>query len=77
MGAMGGAVSIYLRMQNVDLRGDDFSSLMELRYGRISFMLAPVFGAVFAGLLFLLFAGNFFQGAPFPEIKRLSGNSRH
>lgn len=68
MGAMGGFGSSYLRMQKMDLRAGNFSSLLELRWGGLLTVIAPFFGAVFAGLLLLLFACNFVQGDAFPKV---------
>ena len=74
MGAMGGFVSMYLRMQTVDLRVPALSALLDSRYGRYSIMIAPVFGAAFAGLLLLLFAGGLIEGQLFPKVIPVGSN---
>jgi hypothetical protein len=66
-GALGGFISAQRRVQSISNRGESMLDLIELSNGTGTF-LAPTTGAVFAAVLFLLFAGQFLMGRLFPVI---------
>jgi hypothetical protein len=68
MGAFGGCVSVYLKVQGMDFQARSFSELMDLRHGLSTTFFAPLFGAISAGIMFLLFAGDIVGGELFPSI---------
>jgi hypothetical protein len=66
MGALGGFLSLQRRLQNMPTNRDPFLTMLELQNGRFTVGLAPLVGAVFAVVLFLIFLGGLLQGAIFP-----------
>lgn len=69
MGALGGFISLMRRMQASDPRiCAGVTRLIQLEHGRHTVILAPVTGAIFAVILFLMFAGGVLQGQFFPHI---------
>ncbi len=69
MGALGGFISLMRRMQASDPRVCvGVTRLIQLEHGRHTVILAPVTGAIFAVILFLMFAGGVLQGQFFPHI---------
>jgi hypothetical protein len=77
MGMVGGAVSVFQRMSNTPIRGATMTSVIELVHGRYGVMVSPLYGAVFAIVLSLLFAGNLVKGQLFPEFTSPSGSSSY
>jgi hypothetical protein len=82
-GALGGFVSVYRRVQSLAEPSRDTAghrtpmlSLIELEHGRRSIMLAPVFGAVFAVVLYLVLAAGFLKGALFPQFTALPSDPK-
>ncbi|HKD85756.1 MAG TPA: hypothetical protein VKB58_13480 [Terriglobales bacterium] len=73
-GAMGGFISAQRRIQRVSSRGESLIDLIELSSLSGNF-LAPVAGAVFAAVLYVMFAGGFLTGPLFPTIKTSSTGS--
>ncbi|HEX8173802.1 MAG TPA: hypothetical protein VF543_01660 [Pyrinomonadaceae bacterium] len=67
-GAMGGFVSALQRIQRQPSGGDSFYNLAQLYYASYSVFIAPIPGAIFAILLYLMFAARVLQGSFFPEI---------
>ncbi|MCA1618837.1 MAG: hypothetical protein LC795_05905 [Acidobacteria bacterium] len=67
-GVIGGYVSLLQRIQSAPAEGDALFNLASLTYGWIGMSLSPLYGAVFAMLLFLLFVSNIVSGAVFPTI---------
>ena len=67
-GAMGGFVSALRRIQNQPSQGDSVYNLSLLFHGSHSVLVAPVSGAIFAILLYLMFTSQVLRGTFFPEI---------
>jgi hypothetical protein len=67
-GIVGGCVSMLQRIQNAPSEGDALFNLASLTNGWIGLSLSPVYGAIFASLLFVLFAGGILEGTVFPKI---------
>jgi hypothetical protein len=70
-GALGGFVSLLRRIQQVPTGGDPLVNIFELENGRVSLYLAPLSGALFALVLFLIFQAGLVQGSLFPKVLRL------
>ena len=66
-GSMGGFMSLLQRIQNTPTGGDPLISILEVQNGAFSLYLAPISGAVFAVLLYLVFLGGLVSGVIFPE----------
>jgi hypothetical protein len=66
-GSLGGFMSLLQRIQNTPTGGDPLISILEVQNGEFSLYLAPVSGAVFAVLLYLIFLGGLVSGVIFPE----------
>jgi hypothetical protein len=66
-GSLGGFMSLLQRIQNTPALGDPLISIFEIQNGAFSLYLAPVTGAVFALLLYLIFLGGLVSGVIFPE----------
>jgi hypothetical protein len=67
-GAMGGFVSALQRIQSPRTEGDSLYNLSLLFHGSKSVFVAPITGAIFATLLYLMFAAGILQGTFFPFI---------
>jgi hypothetical protein len=67
-GAMGGFVSALQRIQSQPVEGDSVYNLSLLFYGSYSVFVAPVTGAIFAILLYLMFTSQVLAGTFFPVI---------
>lgn len=67
-GAMGGFVSALQRIQSPRSEGDSLYNLSLLFHGSKSIFVAPVTGAIFATILYLMFAAGILQGTFFPFI---------
>lgn len=67
-GIVGGCVSMLQRIQSSPTDGDALFNLAALTSGWRGIMLSPVYGGIFAFLLFVLFAGGVLNGAVFPTI---------
>lgn len=67
-GIVGGCVSMLQRIQSTPSEGDALFNLAALTSGWRGIMLAPIYGGIFAILLFVLFAGGVLNGAVFPTI---------
>jgi hypothetical protein len=67
-GAMGGFVSALQRIQSQPTEGDSLYNLSLLFHGSNSVFVAPISGAIFAILLYLMFAAGILQGTFFPSI---------
>jgi hypothetical protein len=66
-GAVGGFVSAQRRVQSVSNRGESMLDLIELST-LTGTLLAPITGAVFASVLFMMFTGTLISGELFPII---------
>jgi hypothetical protein len=67
-GVMGGFVSALQRIQAQPSEGDSIYNLSLLFYGSNSVFVAPITGAIFAILLYLMFTSQVLTGAFFPDI---------
>jgi hypothetical protein len=70
-GALGGFVSLLRRIQQVPTGGDPLVNIFELENGRVSLYLAPLSGALFALVLFMIFQAGLVQGSLFPKVLHL------
>lgn len=67
-GAMGGFVSALQRIQSPPTEGDSLYNLSLLFHGSKSVFVAPITGAIFATLLYLMFTASLLTGTFFPTI---------
>jgi hypothetical protein len=67
-GALGGFVSALQRIQKPSKDGNSIYNLSTLFYGSYSVFIAPITGAIFATLLYLMFTAGILSGAFFPVI---------
>jgi hypothetical protein len=67
MGAAGAFVSLQQRIQSLPSSGDPILNIFALKEGLVSVYLAPVSGALFAGLAYLLFVSGYLNGEIFPK----------
>jgi len=67
-GAFGAYVSIQQRLQNTYTDGDPVTNVTQLRYGVWPLYFAPLTGAIFAIVLFFIFAGRLVTGTVFPNM---------
>jgi hypothetical protein len=70
-GAMGGFISAQKRIQSVTDHGESLVDLIELSglSGFLGTLWAPISGAIFAVVLYGMFAGNLLSGELFPKIE--------
>ena len=68
-GIVGGCVSMLQRIQSAPAEGDALFNLAALTNGWRGVSLSPLYGAIFASLLFVLFAAGILQGTVFPKIE--------
>ncbi|HVF50308.1 MAG TPA: hypothetical protein VNA19_09495 [Pyrinomonadaceae bacterium] len=67
-GIMGGCVSMLQRIQSTPNEGDALYNLAALSHGWKGISLSPLYGVIFAMLLYVLFTAGILQGTVFPEI---------
>ena len=67
-GIVGGCVSTLQRIQSAPSEGDALFNLAALNNGWTGLSLSPLYGGIFASLLFVLFAAGILKGSVFPEI---------
>ena len=67
-GIVGGCVSMLQRIQAAPADGDALFNLAALTNGWRGILLSPLYGGIFACLLFILFAGQILNGSIFPTI---------
>lgn len=70
-GIMGGCVSMLQRIQSAPNEGDALYNLAALSHGWKGISLSPLYGAIFAMLLYVLFTAGILKGAVFPEVGTL------
>jgi hypothetical protein len=75
MGALGGFVSTQNRLQSSRDSLEPIKELTMLDRGVFNIFLSPISGAVFASILFLMFAGGFLKGDLFPELGPSGGST--
>jgi hypothetical protein len=68
-GIVGGCVSMLQRIQSAPSEGDALFNLASLTVGWRGLSLSPLYGGIFASLLFILFAAGVLQGSIFPKIE--------
>ena len=68
-GIVGGCVSILQRIQSAPSEGDALFNLSSLTNGWKGMTLSPLYGAVFAMLFYMLFAGGIVRGVVFPDVQ--------
>jgi hypothetical protein len=74
VGATGGLLSLYLRLQSLPMHGESLSDLVELS-GRMTVPFTPVIGGTFAVVLFVLFGSGLASGSLFPQWPKDIGSS--
>ena len=67
-GIMGGCVSMLQRIQSAPGEGDALYNLAALSHGWKGISLSPLYGGIFATLLFILFSAGILKGTIFPMI---------
>lgn len=67
-GIVGGCISMLQRIQSAPSEGDALFNLAALTNGWRGLSLSPLYGGIFALLLFILFAAGLLQGSAFPRI---------
>ena len=67
-GIIGGCVSMLQRIQSAPSEGDALFNMAALANGKWGIILSPLYGGIFASLLFVLFAAGVLQGSVFPKI---------
>jgi hypothetical protein len=67
-GIVGGCVSMLQRIQSAPTEGDALFNLASLNNGWRGLSLSPLYGGIFASLLFVLFAAGVLEGSVFPKI---------
>lgn len=73
MGVIGGFVSMLQRLQRVPSGGGWVSNLLEMEHGRNSILYQSLIsGAVFATILFMIFAAGLAKGDLFPNVAKSS-----
>lgn len=72
-GIVGGCVSMLQRIQSAPAEGDALFNLAALNNGWRGLSLSPLYGAIFASLLFVLFAAKVLEGSVFPRIETAGG----
>jgi hypothetical protein len=73
-GIIGGCVSMLQRIQSAPSEGDALFNLAALSNGWRGILLSPMYGGIFASLLFILFAAGILDGSVFPTIITPSKN---
>ena len=68
-GIVGGCVSMLQRIQSAPTEGDALFNLAALTNGWRGVSLSPLYGAIFASVLFILFAAGILEGSIFPRIE--------
>ena len=66
-GSIGGFVSVHRRIQAVSTLEHSLDGVIELEHGRITVMLAPLLGAIFALIGALFFISGYMEGDLFPR----------
>jgi hypothetical protein len=67
-GLIGGCVSMLQRIQSAPSEGDALFNLAAMTNGKRGILLSPLYGGIFASLLFVLFAAGILNGTIFPVI---------
>jgi hypothetical protein len=70
-GTIGGCVSMLQRIQSAPSEGDAIYNLASLEKGWTGISLSPLYGAIFAMVLFVLFSAGILRGTVFPVIRTI------
>jgi len=73
-GSLGGLVSMLRRLQQVRTEGEPVAVYAAFRNTLYSVLLSPVYGGIFAVILYLMFAGGMLQGDIFPKFAPISAD---
>ena len=73
-GILGGCVSMLQRIQSVPTEGDALFNLAAIANGWRGLSLSPLYGGIFAILLFIMFSAGILQGTVFPKIATAAGS---
>lgn len=73
-GIVGGCVSMLQRIQSAPTEGDALFNLAAISNGWSGLSLSPLYGGIFATLLFIMFAAGILQGSIFPKIETAAGS---
>lgn len=73
-GILGGCVSMLQRIQSVPTEGDALFNLAAISNGWRGLSLSPLYGGIFAILLFIMFSAGILQGTVFPKIATAAGS---
>jgi hypothetical protein len=73
-GILGGCVSMLQRIQSVPTEGDALFNVAAITNGWRGLSLSPLYGGIFATLLFIMFAAGILQGSIFPKIETAAGS---
>ncbi len=65
-GSLGGYIGMVRRLQAIPANNDPTANFLDLRYGYVSVLMAPISGAIFAVVLLLIFVGGVLPGTLFP-----------
>ena len=71
MGALGGFVSVQQRIEKISTGQDPILTMFQLKDGWFAVHLAPLTGALFALVLFLIFDGGLIRGSIFPDVNQI------
>jgi hypothetical protein len=74
-GIVGGCVSMLQRIQSAPTEGDALFNLAALTNGWRGLSLSPLYGAIFATLMFILFAAGILRGSVFPKIETVGSDT--
>jgi hypothetical protein len=74
-GIVGGCVSMLQRIQSAPTEGDALFNLAALTNGWRGLSLSPLYGAIFATLMFILFAAGILRGSVFPKIETVGSET--
>ncbi|MGH9843159.1 MAG: hypothetical protein ACREEM_30850, partial [Blastocatellia bacterium] len=66
-GIIGAFISVQQRIQSAPSEGDPIYNFSVLTHGVFGIFLSPISGAIFAVILYLMFAGGVLQGKAFPR----------
>jgi hypothetical protein len=71
-GVVGALVSMQQRIQASPYDGDSLHNFAMLTHGKFGIFLSPISGAIFAALLYLMFASGLLKGTFFPQVTTLN-----
>jgi hypothetical protein len=71
-GGIGGMISAARRLQDAASMDSNVLTYIDLKYGWLNVLLAPVYGAVFSLLVLLFFTSGFLKGDLFPAMMTMS-----